>query len=44
MDIVEVAPSFDAANHLTCVVAGRLFLNAIGASWGADGAYRRSPS
>ena len=44
MDIVEVAPSFDAANQLTCVVAGRLFLNAIGASWGADGAYRRNPS
>jgi agmatinase len=41
MDIVEVAPSFDAANHLTCVIAGRLFINAVGASWRADGAYRR---
>jgi agmatinase len=44
MDIVEVAPSYDTANHLTCIVAGRLFLNAIGASWGAGGAYRRSRS
>jgi agmatinase len=44
MDIVEVAPNFDAANHLTCIVAGRLFLNAIGASWGPDGAYRRNQS
>jgi agmatinase len=41
MDIVEIAPSHDAANHLTCVVAGRLFLNAVGASWRADGAYGR---
>jgi hypothetical protein len=39
-----VAPHFDAANHLTCIVAGRLFLNAIGASWGPDGAYRRGQS
>jgi len=41
MDIVEIAPSFDTTNNLTSVVAGRLFLNVIGASWRADGAYRR---
>jgi agmatinase len=41
MDVVEIAPSLDAPNHLTSVIAGRLFLNLIGASWGADGAFRR---
>jgi agmatinase len=35
MDLVEVAPSFDYANRITCITAGRLLLNAIGASWGA---------
>jgi agmatinase len=33
MDIVEVAPSFDFANRITCITAGRLLLNAMGASW-----------
>lgn len=42
MDIVEIAPSFDSSNSITSVVAGRLFLNVIGASWRADGAYGRS--
>lgn len=32
IDLVEVAPSYDFANGLTCVMAGRLILNAIGAS------------
>lgn len=35
MDIVEVAPSFDFANRITCITAGRLLLNVIGASWAA---------
>jgi agmatinase len=39
MDIVEIAPSFDTTNAITSVLAGRLFLNVIGASWRADGAY-----
>lgn len=42
MDLVEVAPSFDAANGITCVTAGRLILNVLGASWGPDGAWRRA--
>ena len=33
MDVVEVAPSFDAVNGITCVTAGRLILNVLGASW-----------
>jgi agmatinase len=32
MDIVEVAPSYDFANGLTCVTAGRLILNVLAAS------------
>jgi agmatinase len=31
MDIVEVAPSYDFANGLTCVTAGRLILNVLAA-------------
>jgi agmatinase len=41
MDLVEVAPSFDFANGLTCITAGRLILNVLAASWGADGGARR---
>jgi agmatinase len=41
MDIVEIAPRFDSTNGITSVLAGRLFLNVIGASWRADGAYGR---
>jgi|APDOM4702015118_1054815.scaffolds.fasta_scaffold00513_5 agmatinase len=44
MDVVEVAPSFDFANKLTCITAGRLILNAIGTSWHPDGAWRRLAS
>ena len=32
MDIVEIAPSYDFANGLTCVMAGRLILNTLAAS------------
>ena len=41
LDLVEVAPSFDASNGITCITAGRLILNAIGASWGPKGAFAR---
>lgn len=37
MDIVEVAPSFDLANGVTCVTAGRLILNVLVASWAPGG-------
>ena len=33
MDLVEVAPGFDFANHISCITAGRLLLNVMGASW-----------
>jgi agmatinase len=33
MDIVEIAPSYDFTNGLTCVAAGRLILNVLSASW-----------
>jgi agmatinase len=42
MDLVEVAPSFDAGNGITCVTAGRLILNVLGASWGEGGSSRAS--
>ena len=41
MDVVEVAPSHDNANGITAIVAGRLLVNVLGASWAADGAMRR---
>lgn len=41
MDIVEIAPSYDYANGLTCVTAGRLILNVLAAS-GRGGTDRRS--
>jgi agmatinase len=44
MDVVEIAPSFDYANGLTCIMAGRLILNVLSASWGEDGAFRPSAS
>ena len=40
MDIVEIAPSFDFANGLTCITAGRLILNVLAASWSEGGAFR----
>ncbi|HXQ32185.1 MAG TPA: arginase family protein [Steroidobacteraceae bacterium] len=33
MDIVEIAPRFDAANAISCITAGRLIVTTIGASW-----------
>lgn len=43
IDVVEVAPSYDSANGITAIMAGRLILNVLGASWQADGALRRRP-
>ena len=42
MDVVEIAPSFDIANGLTCIMAGRLILNLLAASWAESGAFRTS--
>jgi agmatinase len=42
MDIVEIAPSYDFANGLTCITAGRLILNVLSASWSEGGAMRRA--
>ncbi|MDE2293902.1 MAG: arginase family protein [Gammaproteobacteria bacterium] len=39
LDVVEVAPSFDATNGITCITAGRLIVNMIGASWAPTGAF-----
>jgi agmatinase len=39
MDLVEISPAFDPANGITCVTAGRLILNVLGASWGEGGAF-----
>jgi len=36
MDVVEIAPGFDSPNGITCVTAGRLILNVLGASWDTD--------
>ncbi len=38
LDIVEIAPEFDAANGITCITAGRLIMNLVGAS----GAHRQA--
>lgn len=40
MDIVGIAPSFDFANGLTCITAGRLILNVLSASWSEGGGFR----
>ncbi len=42
MDIVEIAPSYDFANGLTCIMAGRLILNVLSASWSEGGAMSRT--
>jgi agmatinase len=42
MDVVEIAPSYDSANGITCIMAGRLVVNALAGSWGTQGAMRRS--
>jgi len=41
LDIVEIAPAFDAANGITCITAGRLIVNVLGASWAPAGAFGR---
>ena len=41
MDVVEIAPSYDSANGITAIMAGRLMVNVLGASWAPDGAMRR---
>ena len=41
IDVVEVAPSYDNAIGITAIMAGRLLLNVLGASWAPDGAMRR---
>jgi agmatinase len=41
MDVVEVAPSYDSTNGITAIMAGRLVVNVLGASWAPDGAMRR---
>lgn len=38
LDVVEVAPSYDAANGITCITAGRLIVTTLGASWRPGGA------
>lgn len=40
MDVVEVAPSYDSANGITAIMAGRLIVNVLGASWATAGAMR----
>lgn len=40
MDVVEVAPSFDSANGITAIMAGRLVVNVLAASWARGGAMR----
>jgi agmatinase len=40
LDVVEVAPRYDNANQITCITAGRLVVNTLGASWGPGGAMR----
>ncbi len=42
LDVVEIAPQFDHANAITAITAGRLILNALGASWEKEGPYRRA--
>jgi len=42
IDLVEVAPAFDLPNGITCITAGRLILNLLGAAWGPGGFYRRA--
>lgn len=41
MDVVEVAPRNDSVNGITAIMAGRLVLNVLGASWAPAGAMRR---
>jgi agmatinase len=42
IDLVEIAPALDLSNGITCVTAGRLLLNILGASWAPGGAWRQA--
>ena len=42
MDIVEIAPKFDASNAITCITAGRLLVTALGHTWAARAGGPRS--
>jgi agmatinase len=42
MDIVEIAPRYDASNAITCITAGRLIVTVLGHSWAARSAIRSS--
>jgi agmatinase len=35
MDVVEIAPRYDASNAITCITAGRLIVTVLGHSWAA---------
>ena len=41
MDVVEIAPSYDSPNGITCIMAGRFVVNTLAGSWGPRGAMRR---
>jgi agmatinase len=41
MDVVEVAPSYDSPNGITCIMAGRFVVNTLAGSWGPRGSMRR---
>ena len=41
MDVVEVAPSYDSANGITAIMAGRLVMSVLGASWAAERGHAR---
>jgi len=38
MDVVEIAPRYDATNAITCITAGRLIVTVLGHSWAARAA------
>ena len=35
MDVVEIAPRYDASNAITCITAGRMILTVLGHGWAA---------
>jgi len=39
--LIEIAPTYDSASGITAIMAGRLIVNVLGASWAPDGAMRR---
>ncbi|MBS0393344.1 MAG: arginase family protein [Proteobacteria bacterium] len=40
LDVVEIAPRFDAGNAITCIAAGRLIVATLGHSWAPGGGRR----